>query len=286
MTGLTVFLAGTYSRPYVFGGITQGSPSRILNNSGGVRDIKLYLAGVAPWREGGLYDATISTHRPFILESFYYADEITEKLLPYFGDFLLDSGAFTFMTNTKTAVDWDDYIKRYAAFIKKHNIKKYFELDIDVIVGYDKVKQIRSKLESLVGWQSIPVWHISRGIKEFRDMCTEYSYVALGGIVSGEWSPKAEAQMPLLISEAHKRGCKIHGLGFTKLNLLPKYHFDSADSTAWTTGNRFGFLYKFDGKTMQKIKAPKGTRLADPRAVALNNYVEWIKFQKYAINHL
>lgn len=33
--------------------------------------------------------------------TFYYADEITEKLIPYFGEFLLDSGAFTFMMSSK-----------------------------------------------------------------------------------------------------------------------------------------------------------------------------------------
>ena len=85
-----------------------------------------------------------------------------------------------------------------------------------------------------------------------------------------------------MISEAHKRGAKVHGLGFTALEYLSKCHFDSVDSTAWTTGNRFGFVYRFDGRTMKKHDCPKGKRLADSRKVALINYTEWIKFQKYA----
>lgn len=94
--------------------------------------------------------------------------------------------------------------------------------------------------------------------------------------------------MPKLISEAHKRKAKIHGLGFTNLAWLPKCHFDSVDSTAWTNGNRFGFLYHFDGKTMQKTPVPKGKRFASDvtKMVALNNYTEWIKFQQYAKTHL
>ena len=54
------------------------------------------------------------------------------------------------------------------------------------MVGYKKVKQIRAKLERLTGKQSIPVWHLSRGMDEFRGICKDYGYVAIGGIVSGE----------------------------------------------------------------------------------------------------
>lgn len=79
---------------------------------------------------------------------------------------------------------------------------------------------------------------------------------------------------------------KIHGLGYTSLDGIRINHFDSVDSTAWTTGNRFGYLYYFDGKTMQKRDAPKGRRLADPKKAAINNYIEWIKFQQYADKNL
>ena len=182
--------------------------------------------------------------------------------------------------------DWDDYVERYADFIVRNNVKKYFELDIDSVVGYDQVKKIRKRLERIAGRPSIPVWHISRGIDEYKRMCDEYDYVAIGGIVSGEIKSTKYSAFPALIAEAHKRGAKVHGLGFTALDWLSKCHFDSVDSTAWTTGNRFGFLYYFDGKTMRKKDAPKGYRLGDSRAVALNNYTEWLKFQKYAEKHL
>lgn len=213
-------------------------------------------------------------------------DENTERLLPYFGDFLLDSGAFTFMQNSKSHVNWTDYIEKYAEFVRRNNIRKYFELDIDSIVGYQKVLEYRRILENFVGWPCIPVWHKSRGIKEFSKMCDEYGYAAIGGIVAREIKPEHYSAFPAMIKEAHKRGCKLHGLGFTSLEWLPKCHFDSVDSTAWTTGNRFGFIYQFNGKTMAKHDAPEGKRLADGRKVALINYTEWLKFQKYAETHL
>jgi len=121
---------------------------------------------------------------------------------------------------------------------------------------------------------------------EFQNMCREYDYAAIGGIVSGEIKSNQYKAFPMMIDEAHKNGCKLHGLGFTTLSWLPKCHFDSVDSTAWTTGNRFGFIYQFTGTTMKKIDCPKGKRLGDSRKVALINYSEWIKFQQYAERNL
>lgn len=232
------------------------------------------------------YKTAIKQHRPYILESFYYADDTTEKLLPYFGDFLLDSGAFTFMQSSKSHVNWDEYIERYASFINRNNIEKFFELDIDSVVGYDKVLKYRKRLEKLTNKSVIPVWHKSRGIDEYKRMCDEYDYVAIGGIVAKEIKPEQYGAFPMLIAEAHRRKAKIHGLGFTSLEWLPKCRFDSVDSTAWTTGNRFGFIYQFNGKTMVKHDCPKGKRLADSKRVAEINYLEWIKFQKYAEKNL
>ena len=256
---------------------------------GGADLMKIYLAGVAPWRGGQerIYDDAIIKHRPYILESFYYTDADTERLLPYFGDFLLDSGAFTFMQgNHSGKINWEEYIERYADFINRNHVQKFFELDIDSVTGYGKVLEYRKRLERLTGKQCVPVWHKSRGINEYYRHCQEYPYVGIGGYVVKELEPKEFKAFPSMIRYAHANGAKVHCLGFTRLSDLPKYHFDSVDSTAWTTGNRFGYLYKFDGKTMRKIPKPQGMKLKDSRQVALRNYIEWIKFQKYAERNL
>lgn len=221
-------------------------------------------------------------YRPYILESFYYTDADTERLLPYFGDFLLDSGAFTFMQNSRIKADWNEYVERYADFINRNNVSKFFELDIDSVVGYDNVLKLREKLERLTGKKCIPVWHKSRGVEEFKKMCGDYGYAAIGGIVSGEITTEQYSAFPAMVEEARRRGCKLHGLGFTNLSLLGKCKFHSVDSTSWTTGNRFGFIYKFNGTTMVKVSCPKGKRLGDSRKVALINYTEWVKFQMWA----
>ena len=224
-----------------------------------------------------------------ILESFYYArnNPTIQKLIPYLGRFLLDSGAFSFMEG-KAAVDWDGYIEEYAGFINRHKIDLFFELDIDSVVGLKEVERLRARLESLTGKQPIPVWHKGRGKEYFIRMAKEYGYIALGGIVSQEIPRKNyEAAFPWFIREAHNNGAKIHGLGYTSIEGLHKYHFDSVDSTAWLYGNRGGYLYKFQPKTgdFGKIQAPNGHRLKSTEA-ALWNFNEWIKFQKYAEKYL
>lgn len=276
---MKIFLAGIEPRHWLIAEQSRAEQSR-------ADDMKLYLAGVAPWRENGLYNEAIHKHKPYILESYYYADDVTEKLLEYYGDFMLDSGAFTFMQNSKSHLNWDEYIERYAAFVRRNNVNKFFELDIDSVVGYEQVKKYRKRLEKLSGKRCIPVWHKSRGVQEFKRMCDEYDYVAIGGIVSKEIRPEHYKILPNMINEAHSRKAKIHGLGFTSLKWLEVCKFDSVDSTAWTAGNRFGFVYKFNGRTMTKIDCPKGKRLADSRKVALINYIEWLKFQKYAEENL
>lgn len=234
----------------------------------------------------GGFDQSITKHRPYILESFYYVDEDTERLLPYFGDFLLDSGAFTFIQNSKSHVEWELYIERYADFINRNKVEKFFELDIDSVVGHEKVLKYRDRLEELTSKKCIPVWHRNRGKDEFIRLCKEYDYIALGGIAIHEISRSEYKYFPWFINTAHKYDCKIHGLGFTNLNGIKQYRFDSVDSTAWTAGNRFGFIYKFDGQTMRKYIKPENTRLANSREAALNNYIEWIKFQQWAEENL
>ena len=140
----------------------------------------------------------------------------------------------------------------------------------------------RAMLEDLTAKKCIPVWHKSRGKDEYLKMCEEYDYIALGGIVTKEIKQTDYKAFPYLISEAHKRNTKIHGLGFTNLQGLTKYKFDSVDSTSWLSGNRFGSIYIFDGKTMVKHDKKPGQKLASARQVALHNFNEWKKFQQYA----
>lgn len=225
-----------------------------------------------------------------ILESFYYLRKNEEfmTLVKHFGSFMLDSGAFSFMSGShKGGINWDEYIEEYAAFINRWNVQLFFELDIDSVVGLTEVERFREKLEALTEKKPIPVWHRNRGKEYFIKMCENYPYVALGGIVTKEIDRKKyETAFPWFIKTAHDHKCKIHGLGYTTVANLKKYHFDSADSTAWLYGNRGGYLYKFNPRTgLLEQLSKEGCRLKS-REGAVNNFNEWVKFGKYAENHL
>ena len=218
------------------------------------------------------------------LESFFYITEKDKTLIHKYKDFLLDSGAFTFMNNSKGNINWDEYIEKYANFINQYNVKYFFELDIDSIVGIKEVERLRYKLEKLTNKQSIPVWHKSRGKDYWLRMVKDYDYVSIGGIVTKEIKPSEYHFFPWFLNEAKKQDCKVHALGFTSLKGLERYSFYSVDSTTWLSGGRFGEIHSFDGRTIERNRAKEGYR-AKPNKASRHNFFEWIKFCKYAEHH-
>lgn len=254
--------------------------------------MRIYLAGPIPYMATNYKKVGISSYELYhdanVLMSFVYCNEyITSEIFPNCKRLLLDSGAFTFFSAGKT-VDWPAYVDRYADFIKQYGIKSFFELDIDPLVGYEKVLDLRKRLEDRTGMACIPVWHKSRGPDRFYEMCEQYSYVAIGGIVSKEIKRSEYKAFRGMIQYAHQQNAKIHGLGFTNLTELHKYHFDSVDSTSWVSGNRFGTIYQFTGHTIRAFKKQEGKRVAKEKYLELgtHNFIEWKKYCKYAESNL
>lgn len=247
--------------------------------------MKIHLAGISTY-----YEAVKKHHIPYVLESFYYFRNNNSKTakqickdIDKFDSFLLDSGAFTFMRNVKKSkIDFDKYTEDYANFINKYNIKYFFELDIDSVVGYTEVKRLREKLESLTGKKCIPVWHRARGKNDWLKTIKEYDYVAVGGIVTKEIKRNEYYIFNWLIDTAKKEGVKVHGLGFTSLELLKKYRFFSVDSTSWLSGSRFNVVYTFEYTKLKANNFINRHRKVDWKTIDSYNCKEWGKFIKYA----
>ncbi len=236
----------------------------------------MFLAGenAEAWKKRDYFDFNR-------LASYHYMrDEI--KLIKNFKRFILDSGAFTFINSTKDEnINWEEYVINYGKFVKEHDIQHFFELDIDPIVGLKEVERLRTILEESAERPCIPVWHKSRGLDYWKKMCKDYDYVAIGGIVTQEIKRSEYDVFYPLLRIAKENNCKVHGLGFTNLKGLEKYKFYSVDSTSWLSGNKFGAVYLFNGRTMLKQNKKEGQRVKS-NMVAIHNFTEWVKFSEYA----
>ena len=251
--------------------------------------MNLYLAGTSimePYfRTGEINAASVSA-----LCSFYGISDFEKEYLSKFKRVIIDSGAFSFI-NGKRIGNWARYTEDYAAFINQYGIENFFELDIDSIVGLKEVERLRAMLERLTGKQPIPVWHKGRGKDYFLGMVKDYPYIALGGIAIKEIPRNIfEKSFPWFINKAHENNTKIHGLGYTSLPNLTKYHFDSVDSTTWNVGAKYGNVCQIKlgrgGVPDAHQKHRPGTRVINSRELAKFNFLQWIKAQQYAEKHL
>lgn len=199
------------------------------------------------------------------LVSYYYLkdDEQLEKILSKVKYLYVDSGAHSFQHGKK--VDFDKYTKEYAEFCKKHSdnpkILGFFEMDIDNVVGYEKVLEYRKILEEKSN-KIIPVWHNNRGIEDFIETCKKYNRISITGFANNDIT---DSQYNLFINLAHQHNCKIHILGMTRFNLLKNLNLakdDSFDSSSWTQDGIFGNLsIPFKDKTLKKLTCFNGVKI-------------------------
>lgn len=183
------------------------------------------------------------SHFRWNLISYYYSRKSNYKLAEMIRDkselILVDSGAHTLQKGTK--VDYFKYTREYAQFIKEFdrpNVIGYFEMDVDNILGYEKVIELRKILESVTN-KMIPVWHKNRGIEDFKQMCQDYSgrIIAITGFKNEDIK---DDQYLMFLKYAKKFGCKVHCLGMTRKQILDKVPFDYTDSSSWKQQAIFG----------------------------------------------
>lgn len=189
------------------------------------------------------------------LMSYWYIQKNTkwaETVRDSSKEILIDSGAHSFQKGKAT--DWVGYTKEYANFIQQFdrpNVIGYFEMDVDNIIGYDKVLELRKILEK-VSNKIIPVWHKNRGIEEYKKMCQQYAgkIIAITGFKNEDIK---DEQYMMFLKYAKKYNCKVHCLGMTRKKVLDKVPFDYVDSSSWAQCAIYGKTG--DGK---KLPKPKG----------------------------
>lgn len=245
--------------------------------------MKLFLSaiesGIKKDEEGDSYIAQKIVKRlggkmKWNLTSYYYT-----KNRPFIANFLrdnseelmVDSGAHSFQKGK--VVNWDEYTDQYADFIRtfdRPNVIGYFEMDVDNIIGYPKVLELRKRLLK-VSDKIIPVWHLNRGIKEFQRMCEEYTgkIVAISGFSNGDIK---DDQYIMFLKYAKRHNCFLHGLGLTRTKILDKVPFDYVDSSSWLHDAIFGRLA---GRRVSKEYSKYHQVEVKTQA-----YIEWMKKQE------
>lgn len=234
--------------------------------------MKVFLAGGERWS-----NHFTTAKSKYILASFaYLKQKVFEKIVCE--DFLLDSGAFTFLSNAEVKMDWKKYVEKYAAFVRANNIKQFFELDIYKIIGFRETVDLRRRLEDLAGRASIPVWHRSLGREYLEKLSSDYNFIGFGGFALKDIKPEEYKFIPQLLKICFQNNCRVHGLGFTNQDALKMCKFYSVDSLSWN-GERFGKIYHFRNNRLEHIRIPN--RRAK-KGVNAHNLQEWVKFQAFA----
>lgn len=214
------------------------------------------------------------------LMSYYYIPKNPKRALGIIEQserIMIDSGAHTFQKG-KTKLNWEEYTESYARFIRENDCNKivgYFEMDVDKVIGLERVIKLRRRLEQETD-KIIPVWHKGRGIENFYRMCEEYSgrVVAITGFKNEDIKDDQYAQF---LKIAWQHNCRVHCLGMTRKDILKKVPFDYVDSSSWTQGVLYGRLGS------RKLK---NEDTAEKRAVMRQRqweaaYKEAMKMQEY-----
>lgn len=236
--------------------------------------MKVFLSALEASPEFIEIDKNIKQYKNNLM-SFYYIrnrTEIAKKIRDKSELIIIDSGAHSLQKGKK--VDWDKYTEQYAEFIKKFdkpNVIGYFEMDVDNIIGYDKVLALRKILEKASN-KIIPVWHKNRGIEEYKKMCKDYAgrIIAITGFKNEDIK---DEQYLMFLKYAKKYNCKVHCLGMTRKKVLDKVPFDYVDSSSWKQQSIYGMIgRKKVAKEFSKQKRWK---------VMLENYKKAMQMQDY-----
>lgn len=137
-------------------------------------------------------------------------------------EILLDSGAFSAWKRGAN-INLADYME----YIKEHDIKQYFNLDV---VGEPEATERNQAAMEAAGFKPIPVFHYGEDWTLLDQLVSKYPLVALGGTVGLPYSVKE--QWFRQVFSRHPEG-QFHGLGFASKGLLEQFPFASTDSVWW-----------------------------------------------------
>lgn len=160
-------------------------------------------------------------------------------------EIIADSGAFSMW---KRGLDLQ--LDSYMSWLKKNDIKTYFNLDV---IGDPETTAMNQRTMERAGFGPIPVFHFGEPMELLEMLVAKYSLIGLGGTVGQPTTVKE--QWFRQIFSLHPEG-RFHALGITNAKIITQFPFESVDSVWW--------VYKFRDK--QTRLSPGNDRKAEQRA--------------------
>lgn len=276
--------------------------------------MKILFAGSESNESSSLMQRMGAKH---LLLSYYYLrkkkdpTKVLDSLRKSASFMFLDSGAHTFFHEAgisvvhgekkqKTEETPDQYIREYIEWLKQYGnyFDGYAELDIDQIVGHEKILEWHAMWKESKLPNVVYVYHPTQPISYWEKICAENKYVGIQGNL-----PLPRYNSYFSIAKRYKT--KVHGFAMTKTDPMMKLPFFSVDSTSWQAGERFGMTYEFkvnkllvhtkDEKqrvrrrlkpNIEKLGINYEAVMKDERsAVGEWNISQWIAFEEYIDKH-
>lgn len=172
----------------------------------------------------------------------------------------IDSGGYTYNTNPEyesyTVEQWEEQIEKYLAWVERHkdSIFAIADLDLQNLVGYEKVKEWREKyFEPFMLRTGIPVCFIyhNDGDDIWEYMCKRYPYIGISLNVEGSID---ENDLREKFRVAEKYNALVQGMASTRTSLLTDFPFYTVDSTTWNVGLKYGEISVWNSTKMSRIK--------------------------------
>lgn len=195
-----------------------------------------------------------------LLSYHYYRDtDLFELFGKYFAkpwpDVFLDSGAFSAKTQG-AEID----IGAYAEWLKHHESLATVYANLDVIGNAEGTARNQRGLERL-GLRPLPVFHTGEPWITLEDLCAEYQYIALGGMVGVRDKKALKAWIAKCFSIAGDRAV-FHGFGLTAWGLMKAFRWYSVDSTTWAVGAKY-----YNTLTFDPLNGLKQTNISDAKGL-------------------
>lgn len=140
----------------------------------------------------------------------------------------------------------DNYCRMLVEGKKRGIIDVAVELDLDHIVGMNKVKEWRRKLVD-TGVQIIPVWRPTQGRAEWESVNKEFEWIAISEGFLGSAMNKADFRdfLKKLVYSGYRKGKKYHLFAGIKKDVVFDIPLYSTDSSTWSSYGRWGATYAY-----------------------------------------